>query len=70
MVISLFMWASWSLRACEMYHDERSHLDDMLDSMWLVAITFLTVGYGDVVPVSYCGRFISVLCGKCKLSDF
>jgi hypothetical protein len=31
--------------------------------MWLVAITFLTIGYGDRTPQSYCGRYISIVTG-------
>ena len=31
--------------------------------MWLVAITFLSVGYGDIVPNTYCGRGICVTTG-------
>ncbi|GFS57837.1 small conductance calcium-activated potassium channel protein [Trichonephila clavipes] len=31
--------------------------------MWLTAITFLSVGYGDIVPNTYCGRGISVSTG-------
>ena len=53
--------ASWLLRACEMYHDE-VHAN-FLNSMWLIAITFLSVGYGDIVPNSYCGRVIAVITG-------
>jgi hypothetical protein len=29
----------------------------------MIAITFLSVGYGDLVPNTYCGRAISVLSG-------
>ncbi|KAI3388441.1 hypothetical protein SNEBB_011020 [Seison nebaliae] len=53
--------ASWSVRACEYYHDE-DHMS-YWNSMWIIAITFLTVGYGDLVPNTYCGRTISVLAG-------
>ena len=35
----------------------------MLNTMWLIAITFLSVGYGDIVPNTYCGRGIAVTTG-------
>lgn len=31
--------------------------------MWLIAVTFLAIGYGDVVPNTYCGRAICVASG-------
>ena len=31
--------------------------------MWLTAVTFLTVGYGDLVPRSYCARVIASFTG-------
>jgi potassium intermediate/small conductance calcium-activated channel subfamily N protein 3 len=31
--------------------------------MWMIAITFLSVGYGDIVPNTYCGRAIAVFTG-------
>lgn len=31
--------------------------------MWLIAITFLSIGYGDIVPYTYCGRAIAVSTG-------
>ena len=31
--------------------------------MWLVAVTFLAIGYGDLVPNTYCGRAICVASG-------
>ncbi len=61
LMVSVFIVASWLLRACEMYHDE-VHAN-FFNSMWLIAITFLSVGYGDIVPNSYCGRGIAVLTG-------
>lgn len=62
---SFFVISSWTLRLCEMYNDAihaRVH-GSFLNSLWLNAITFLTVGYGDIVPNSYCGRGIAVLVG-------
>lgn len=34
-----------------------------MNALWLTAITFLCVGYGDIVPNTYCGRGITVVCG-------
>lgn len=61
-----FLTSSWALRLCEMY-GEGGYKDDVhasfLNCMWLIAVTFLSVGYGDIVPTSYCGRGIAVLTG-------
>jgi len=43
------------------YHDVRH--SNILNSMWMISITFLSVGYGDIVPNTYCGRAISVCTG-------
>jgi len=43
------------------YHDVRHA--NILNSMWMISITFLSVGYGDIVPNTYCGRAISVCTG-------
>ena len=54
------------------YHDD-DHAN-LLNAMWLIAITFLSVGYGDIVPNTYCGRGIAVTTGimvsrsRCRLS--
>ncbi|GIY35971.1 small conductance calcium-activated potassium channel protein [Caerostris darwini] len=45
----------------DMYHDPEHA--NLLNTMWLTAITFLSVGYGDIVPNTYCGRGISVSTG-------
>lgn len=46
---------------CSRYHDEEHA--NLLNTMWLTAITFLSVGYGDIVPNTYCGRGIAVTTG-------
>jgi len=43
------------------YHDVKHK--NLLNSMWMIAITFLSVGYGDIVPNTYCGRAIAVFTG-------
>jgi potassium intermediate/small conductance calcium-activated channel subfamily N len=61
LMLSLWVIASWTLRACESYHDVKHK--NILNSMWMIAITFLSVGYGDIVPNTYCGRGIAVCTG-------
>ncbi|KAK4290830.1 hypothetical protein Pmani_036306, partial [Petrolisthes manimaculis] len=60
-MVSLWIIASWTLRQCERYHDEEHA--NLLNAMWLIAVTILCVGYGDIVPNTYCGRTIAVACG-------
>lgn len=60
-IVSLWIIASWTLRLCERHHDEEHA--NLLNTMWLIAITFLSVGYGDIVPNTYCGRGIAVTTG-------
>uniref|UniRef100_A0A1I8JL70 Cytochrome b561 domain-containing protein n=1 Tax=Macrostomum lignano TaxID=282301 RepID=A0A1I8JL70_9PLAT len=60
-ILTLWITASWLMRACESYHDMLH--GNILNSMWLIAITFLSIGYGDIVPNTYCGRAISITTG-------
>ncbi|XP_037039024.1 small conductance calcium-activated potassium channel protein isoform X9 [Bradysia coprophila] len=60
-MVSLWIIASWTLRQCERFHDEEH--SNLLNTLWLTAITFLCVGYGDIVPNTYCGRGITLTCG-------
>lgn len=59
----MFITNSWAMRTCEFYYHPDSEHTSFGNAMWLIAITFLTVGYGDITPNSYCGRFISVVTG-------
>jgi hypothetical protein len=43
------------------YHDPKH--GNLLNSMWLIAVTFLAIGYGDLVPNTYCGRAVCVVSG-------
>ncbi|KAK6631251.1 hypothetical protein RUM44_005777 [Polyplax serrata] len=47
--------------SCFRFHDEEHA--NLLNAMWLIAITFLSVGFGDIVPNTYCGRGIAVSTG-------
>ncbi|CAM9781582.1 unnamed protein product [Lampetra fluviatilis] len=61
--ISLWIIAAWTVRACERYHDPQDITSNFLAAMWLISITFLTIGYGDMVPHTYCGRGVCLLTG-------
>lgn len=39
--------------------------------MWLISITFLSIGYGDMVPNTYCGKGVCLLTGiMVSVSEF
>uniref|UniRef100_A0A674I9R6 Potassium calcium-activated channel subfamily N member 4 n=1 Tax=Terrapene triunguis TaxID=2587831 RepID=A0A674I9R6_9SAUR len=62
-VLTLGIWltASWVLSVCERCgRNGAGHLEGTL---WLIPITFLTIGYGDVVPVTVCGRLVCLCTG-------
>ncbi|XP_041706973.1 small conductance calcium-activated potassium channel protein 2-like isoform X2 [Coregonus clupeaformis] len=61
--ISLWIIAAWTVRACERYHDNMDITSNFLGAMWLISITFLTIGYGDMVPNTYCGKGVCLLTG-------
>ncbi|XP_060600485.1 small conductance calcium-activated potassium channel protein 2-like isoform X3 [Ruditapes philippinarum] len=63
LMLAILVIGSWALRTCEIYYHPGSPESSYLNSMWLIAITFLTIGYGDFTPSTYCGRFVSVLTG-------
>ena len=45
MIFLVLLMGSWSMRACEASRDDISLFKDLLDRFWLVAITYLTVGF-------------------------
>ncbi|CAF1594198.1 unnamed protein product [Rotaria magnacalcarata] len=59
--ITTFFIASWAMRACD-YNVNTGHMS-MLDATWLFIISFTTIGYGDIVPSTYCGRGIAATTG-------
>ncbi|XP_077382912.1 intermediate conductance calcium-activated potassium channel protein 4 isoform X2 [Festucalex cinctus] len=63
LVFILFFWltASWMLTLCE--RQTAGSTDHMETALWLIAITFLTVGYGDVAPKTRCGKSVCLFTG-------
>ncbi|KAF7632453.1 CaMBD domain-containing protein [Meloidogyne graminicola] len=67
LALSLFVLIFWLiggyiLRLCEgNFGDE--NLNNYYNALWLMCVTFLTIGYGDLYPITVCGRFMSILTG-------
>ncbi|XP_026769373.1 intermediate conductance calcium-activated potassium channel protein 4 isoform X2 [Pangasianodon hypophthalmus] len=60
--IMLFWFTSaWMLRLCE--RQAQVETGGMGTALWLIAITFLTVGYGDVSPSTTCGKVVCLFAG-------
>ncbi|KAJ7400175.1 RNA-directed DNA polymerase from mobile element jockey-like protein [Pitangus sulphuratus] len=45
------------------YHDQQDVTSNFLGAMWLISITFLSIGYGDMVPNTYCGKGVCLITG-------
>ncbi|XP_031431260.1 small conductance calcium-activated potassium channel protein 1b isoform X2 [Clupea harengus] len=65
LVFSISSWiiAAWTVRVCERYHDRQEVTSNFLGAMWLISITFLSIGYGDMVPHTYCGKGVCLMTG-------
>ncbi|XP_055065925.2 small conductance calcium-activated potassium channel protein 2 isoform X1 [Misgurnus anguillicaudatus] len=61
--ISLWIIAAWTVRVCERYHDAQDVTSNFLGAMCHISITFLSIGYGDMVPHTYCGKGVCLLTG-------
>uniref|UniRef100_A0A8C0YR52 Potassium intermediate/small conductance calcium-activated channel, subfamily N, member 4 n=1 Tax=Cyprinus carpio carpio TaxID=630221 RepID=A0A8C0YR52_CYPCA len=63
LVFIMFFWlsAAWMLRLCE--RQQQVETGGMDKALWLIAITFLTVGYGDVAPHTSCGKLVCLFTG-------
>ncbi|CAF3988575.1 unnamed protein product [Rotaria sordida] len=55
----MFCIGSWSLRACN-YTTTNQHLP-IANAMWMFMTLFTTVGYGDLIPSTYCGRGVATI---------
>ena len=48
-----------SVHVCISSYYDRQY-ENMFNCMWMIIVTFLSIGYGDIVPNTYCGRVIAV----------
>lgn len=53
---------TWAYRACELYFDRNKYKkNSIFESLWIITMVFLSSDHGDVLPESYCGRFVAVV---------
>uniref|UniRef100_H3CJ70 Potassium intermediate/small conductance calcium-activated channel, subfamily N, member 4 n=1 Tax=Tetraodon nigroviridis TaxID=99883 RepID=H3CJ70_TETNG len=64
-ILCFWLTASWMLTLCESFSNMKTaEVTGKMDTaLWLVAITFLTVGYGDVSPNTTCGKAVCLFTG-------
>ncbi|KAM3716499.1 Small conductance calcium-activated potassium channel-like protein [Dirofilaria immitis] len=61
--VSFWICMSWMFTQCERYDGELSARHYHLNSLWFIIVTFMSVGYGDIVPNTYCGRALAITTG-------
>uniref|UniRef100_A0A5S6QY28 CaMBD domain-containing protein n=1 Tax=Trichuris muris TaxID=70415 RepID=A0A5S6QY28_TRIMR len=63
-VFTVFFWIimAWILRQCEQFDTMEDQIK-YLNSLWFIIITFMSIGYGDVTPHTYCGRTVAISTG-------
>lgn len=52
---------SYIILLCERPYPKADDLTEFASCLWLTLITMTTVGYGDVVPLTKIGRFVSAI---------
>uniref|UniRef100_A0A914HJZ7 Calmodulin-binding domain-containing protein n=1 Tax=Globodera rostochiensis TaxID=31243 RepID=A0A914HJZ7_GLORO len=65
--LSTFVFCFWLvgayiLRLCES-NIEDNKLLTYYNTLWMMCVTFLTIGYGDIYPVTTCGRLMAIVTG-------
>uniref|UniRef100_A0AC35FTN7 Calmodulin-binding domain-containing protein n=1 Tax=Panagrolaimus sp. PS1159 TaxID=55785 RepID=A0AC35FTN7_9BILA len=61
--VSYWICMSWMFTQCERYNGRFTADHYYLNSLWFVTVSFLSVGYGDIVPSTYCGRMLAITTG-------
>ncbi|CAI4222527.1 unnamed protein product [Auanema sp. JU1783] len=61
--VSYWICMSWMFTQCERYDGNLDVQHYYLNSMWFIMVTFMSIGYGDIVPNTYCGRTLSITTG-------
>ncbi|XP_067651907.1 small conductance calcium-activated potassium channel protein 3-like isoform X1 [Haliotis asinina] len=65
-MLSMYVVSVWAMRTCELYFTKTT---DLTSFMWLAAMTFLTIGYGDLTPHTHCGHLVAIVTGLMGLGS-
>ena len=66
LVCGLFMVSAYCMRVAESSTNE-VHSKYYWNNIWLVVVTFCTVGYGDTYPLTHLGRMVAVIVMGCGI---
>ncbi|CAJ0582093.1 unnamed protein product, partial [Mesorhabditis spiculigera] len=61
--VTYWVCMSWMFTQCERYDGKLDTEHYYMNSMWFIMVTFMSIGYGDIVPNTYCGRTLSIATG-------
>ncbi|CAJ0939410.1 unnamed protein product, partial [Mesorhabditis belari] len=61
--VTYWICMSWMFTQCERYDNKLNTEHYYMNSMWFIMVTFMSIGYGDIVPNTYCGRTLSIATG-------
>ncbi|KAI6190510.1 CaMBD domain-containing protein [Aphelenchoides bicaudatus] len=66
------MCMSWLFTQCERHYDINKNVYNnvnfppqhyYMNSLWFIMVTFMSIGYGDLVPTTHCGRMLAITTG-------
>jgi potassium intermediate/small conductance calcium-activated channel subfamily N len=70
--VSYWMCMSWMFTQCERHYDVNRNVYNnvnfppqhyYMNSLWFIMVTFMSIGYGDLVPTTHCGRMLAITTG-------
>ncbi|KAI6216348.1 CaMBD domain-containing protein [Aphelenchoides fujianensis] len=61
--VSYWVCMSWMFTQCERYNQNLPPQHYYMNSLWFIMVTFMSIGYGDLVPATHCGRALAITTG-------